>query len=152
MTGFDDIGSWSRSWAWGVPLIVATVVVHVLGLVLIRAGIARAFAHRMPDRAAHMVRFAVGMGVAVLLTTVLHIIQAAVWAAAYVLLGAAPTIRQAMLYSINAMTAYGHTVVYLAPDLQMLGALQALNGLILFGLTTAFLYGMVQYGWPERSP
>lgn len=151
MSGFADIGSWAQSWAWGVPLTVITVVVHVLGLVVIRAGIARAFARRAPDAAQHLVRFSVGMGVAVLLATGLHIVQAAVWACAYVLLGAAPTIRESMLYSINAMTAYGHTVVYLAPDWQMLGALQALNGLILFGLTTAFLYAMVQYGWPGRS-
>lgn len=118
MRGFDDTGSWGQSWAWGVPLIVATVVVRVLGLVVIRAAFARAFARHMPGRVAHMMRFSLRMGAAALLATVLHIIQAAVWAGAYVLLG----------------------------------ALQALNGLILFGLTAAFLYGMVQHGWPGRSP
>lgn len=152
MTPFEGVGSWSHSWAWGVPLTVATVVVHVLGLVLIRAAFARVFDQPPARRAAHMARFAVAMGVAVLLTTVLHVIEAAVWATAYVLLGAAPSIRAALLYSINAMTAYGHAAVFLAPDWQMLGALQALNGLMLFGLSTAFLYGMIQYGWPGRSP
>ncbi len=151
MSGFADVGSWSQSWAWGLPLIVVTVVVHVLGLVVIRAGVARAFRRRSPDRAMHTMRFAVGIGVAVLLTTALHVVQAAVWACAYVLLGATSTIGHAMLYSINAMTAYGHTLIYLTPSWQMLGALQALNGLILFGLTTAFLYAMVQQGWSGGS-
>jgi hypothetical protein len=30
----------------------------------------------------------------------------------------------------------------------LMGALEALNGLILFGLTTAFMYGMIQRVWP----
>lgn len=152
MSEIHDIGSWSDSWAWGVPLIVATVVVHVLGLVVIRAGFARAFARRAAPRGEHMMRFALVTGVAVLLTTCLHVVQAAVWAAAYVALGALPSTRSAMLYSLNAMTAYGHINVFLAPHWQLLGALQALNGLILFGLSTAFLYGMIQYGWPGRTP
>jgi hypothetical protein len=147
-----DVGSWNDSWGWGVPLIVVTVVVHVLGLVAIRAGAARAFARRPSRHGAHTMRFGVVTGTAVLLTTVLHIVQAAVWATAYVALGALPSARTGMLYSLNAMTAYGHITVYLEPHWQLMGALQALNGLILFGLSTAFLYGMIQYGWPGRNP
>ena len=152
MQSFEDVGTWGHAWAWGLPLIVATVVVHVLGLVLVRAAIARAFASPTPDRAAHMMRFAAVMGMAALLTTLLHLVQAGVWAVAYVAVGALPSMHEAMLYSLNAMTAYGHTSVYLTPHWQMLGALQALNGLMLFGLSTAFLYAMIQHGWPARSP
>lgn len=151
MQQLDGLGSWDLSWAWGVPLTVATVVVHVLGLVLIRAAFGYAFSGPAMERGSHLVRFSVAMGVAVLMTTVLHVIEAMVWAGAYVALGAAPSVRGAMLYSLNAMTAYGHTAVFLVPDWQMLGALQALNGLILFGLSTAFLYGMSQDGWPGRA-
>jgi len=39
-----------------------------------------------------------------------------------------------MLYSISAMTTYGHAAVYLDPHWQMLGAMEALNGAILLGL------------------
>jgi hypothetical protein len=31
---------------------------------------------------------------------------------------------------------------------QFLGAIEALNGIILIGLTTAFLYGTIQRVWP----
>jgi hypothetical protein len=44
----------------------------------------------------------------------------------------------AMLYSLSAMTAYGHANIYLLQHWQFSGALEALNGMILFGLTTAF--------------
>jgi hypothetical protein len=30
----------------------------------------------------------------------------------------------------------------------MMGALEALNGMLLFGLTTAFLFAMIQRVWP----
>jgi hypothetical protein len=30
----------------------------------------------------------------------------------------------------------------------MMGALEALNGMILFGLTTAFMFAMIQKVWP----
>ena len=37
-----------------------------------------------------------------------------------------------------------------------MGALEALNGMMLFGLTTAFLFAMIQQVWPvgsrERHP
>ena len=53
-----------------------------------------------------------------------------------------------MLYSLSAITSYGHTNLVLAAHWQLMGALEALNGMILFGLTTALLYGMIQRVWP----
>jgi hypothetical protein len=42
------------------------------------------------------------------------------------------------------MTTYGHEHFDLASHWQLMGALEALDGMILFGLTTAFLYGMIR--------
>jgi hypothetical protein len=154
MTGpvhLDEIGSWESSWLWGMPLIVLTVVMHVIGLALIRAGFGLAFRNHPVGKGLSVLRFASAMGVTMALVTGLHVLQAAAWATAYVLLGALPGPRQAMLYSIGAMTTYGHAAIYLRPEWQMLGALQALNGVMLFGLSTAFLYGMIQRAWPPRS-
>ncbi|OKO70300.1 hypothetical protein [Bradyrhizobium sp. AS23.2] len=49
-----------------------------------------------------------------------------------------------MLYSIGAMTTFGHASLHLSDRWQMLGALEALNGMLLFGLTTAFLYATIR--------
>ena len=70
-----------------------------------------------------------------------------IWASAYRLLGALPDYKLAMLYSLNALTSYGHENLQLAPHWQMMGALEALNGWILFGLTTAFLFNVMQKAW-----
>jgi len=82
--------------------------------------------------------FALVLGVATLLATVLHGIEAATWATAYRFLGALPDTKSAMLYSLSAMTSYGHANLFLEEQWQLMGALEALNGMLLFGLTTAF--------------
>ncbi len=49
------------------------------------------------------------------------------------------------------MTAYGHANLFLKDRWQLMGALEALNGMLLFGLTTAFLFSMIQRVWPPGS-
>ena len=138
---------WSADWFWGLPLILLTVVIHVFGLGIINEKVVRALSRSMHRRRL-IPLFALVMGVAVLLMTALHGIEGIAWAAAYLFLGAVPDYKAAMLYSLNAMTTYGHESVSLAPHWQMMGALEALNGMLLFGLTTAFLFAMIQEIWP----
>jgi len=134
---------WKANWMWGLPLIVLTSVVHVLGLSLINETVVRA----LRDSTAHRhftARFAMAMSLTVLLATLLHALEATLWAAAYRLLGALPDAGTAMLYSLSAVTTYGHASALLAEPWRLLGALEALNGILLFGLTTAFLFALIQ--------
>jgi hypothetical protein len=89
-------------------------------------------------------KFALVIGSTALLATVLHGIESAIWAAAYRVLGALPDNRFATLYSLSAMTTHGHLNRYLKDQWQLMGALEALNGMLLFGLRTAFLFAMIQ--------
>ena len=146
----NEVGAWRADWAWGLPLIVLTSVVHVLGLGLINEQVVEMLRRRMHDR--HFTPlFAVAMSVTVLLATVLHTLEAAMWAIAYLLLQALPGVKVAMLYSLSAVTTYGHASALLPDHWKMLGALEALNGMLLFGLTTAFLFSMIQQTWPLGS-
>ena len=87
------------------------------------------------------------MGTMTLLPSVLHGAEAAIWAVSYQLLGALPDYKSAMLYSMDAMTTFGHAGVYLEDRWQLMGAIEALSGWLVFGLTTAFLFGMIQKVW-----
>jgi hypothetical protein len=49
-----------------------------------------------------------------------------------------------MLYSLNALTSYGHENLVLEDRWRLMGAIEALNGWLLFGLTTAFMFGTIQ--------
>jgi hypothetical protein len=48
------------------------------------------------------------------------------------------------------MTSYGHADVFLAQHWQLMGAIEALNGMMLFGLSTAFLFAVLRDHWPTR--
>jgi hypothetical protein len=145
-----EVGAWTGDWAWSLPLIVLTVVIHVCGLAIISERVVRVLSSAI-ERRRFMPMFALVMGAAALLATILHAIEGAVWAVAYRVLGALPDNKSAMLYSLSAMTSYGHANLFLRAHWQMMGALEALNGMLLFGLTTAFLFAMIQQVWPLGS-
>lgn len=146
----DDAYGWNANWLWSLPLIVANVVFHVIGLGFINAGILNTLQH-VTSRRHFLILFVLVVGAATLSATLLHAIEAGAWAIAFVALGALPDHKVAMLYSLNAMTTYGHDNSFLAPHWKLMGALEALNGMLLFGLTTAFLYGIIQRVWPVDS-
>ena len=141
---------WNNNWAWALPLIVLTVILHVVALALINARVV-SILKSMRRRRRFMLHFVVVMGIVTLLATLLHALEATIWAAAYHELGALPNSRDALLYSLSALTTYGHAELYLAAHWRLMGALEALNGLLLFGLTTAFLYAHVQRVWPGEG-
>jgi hypothetical protein len=141
-----SVTAWGADWAWGLPLIVSNVVFHVFGVCLINERVARRLSRFSPARYLTF-RSAFVIGGTALAVTVLQSVEVLNWAVAYRVLGALPDNRSAMLYSLNAMTSYGHVDLYLEPRWQMMGALEALNGWILFGLTTAFLFTVVEGVW-----
>lgn len=135
--------SWYAEWAAGLPLIVLTLVIRVFGLLLVKQKVDQV-QNRIVECHSFPLVFVVTIGLAALLATVLHGIEGMIWAAAYLLLGALPDYSSAILYSLNAMTSYGHENLVLEKHWQLMGALEALNGMLLFGLTTAFLFGIIQ--------
>ena len=137
---------WMNDWIWGGPLIILTVVVHVLGLGLIDQKLTRVLSGPMRPRR-FFVTFAVVMSITTLLITLLHGVEAVTWAAAYRFLGALPDNKSAVLYSLGAMTTYGHAALFPEDRWALLGAIEALNGVLLFGLTTAFLFAIIQHVW-----
>jgi hypothetical protein len=142
-----DTGAWSAAWAWSLPLIVMNVVIHVVGLGFINAKFVTAVSGSA-KRPRTLSLFVMVVGVTAILATILLGVEGAAWALAYRLLGALPDNSSAMLYSISALTSYGHANLLLEGHWQMMGALEALNGMLLFGLTTAFLFAMMQRVWP----
>lgn len=141
---------WGPDWAWGVPLIALNVVIHVFCLAMFTARTERLLSG-YADHRRFALTFALVMGVAVTVVTCLHLLEAAIWAGAYRFIGAIADSKSAMLYSLSALTTFGHANVFLEPRWQMMGALEALNGVLLFGLTTAFLFAMIQRVWPANS-
>jgi hypothetical protein len=133
-----------------MPLIAVTVISHAYGLGVLKRVVSVILKSARNRSLSDFVSlFAVG-GTA-LCATVLHGSEAGVWAIAYFLLGALPDRRAAMLYSLGAMTTFGNHDLTLDMQWRLMGSLEALNGWILFGLTTAFLFTVIQEVWSHRN-
>jgi hypothetical protein len=53
-----------------------------------------------------------------------------------------------MLYSVDSMTTRGASGLILPRHWQMMGALEAADGMLLFGISTAYIFGVMQVYWP----
>ncbi len=137
---FLGLAPWYFAWAISVPLIVLNLIIHIVGLAAIHGRVVESLGSRAGRS---QFRGFLVTALALIAITFLHAVEAAVWAAAYLVVGALSDFRAAMLYSVEAITSYGHESTLLEHR-QMMGALEALNGMILFGLTTAFLFAMIQ--------
>ena len=139
--GSDKLPTWYTNWIASLPLILLTVLIHVSGLALIKNR-AIGLVERAVARGSRNFVFALMMGCTVLLVTVLHAIDAAIWGIAYILLGALPDSHSAMLYSLGAMTTFGNPTFNPESQWQLMGVVESLNGVILFGFTVATLFSI----------
>jgi len=143
-------GAWDASWGWSGVLFVVTIAVHAIGVVAIARTLAwyhlkglhlldaRRFS---PTRSIFLI-----VGVAMCLS-VLHALEAVIWAFAYVRLGAFSSPALAVLYSVDSMTTRGSSGLPILPRWAMMGATEAGNGMLLFGISTAFLFALMHDLW-----
>jgi hypothetical protein len=146
-----DINSDVQDWTWGLSLIGLTIIIHATVLVLMAMT-----ATRIKTRLENT-KFGQGRVIAILILLIgaaglllagLHGIEAGIWAGAYVWLGALDSLSDAILYSVDSMTTRGSSGLMLQRRWQMMGALEAADGMLLFGISTAFMFALMQAYWP----
>jgi len=144
----------SVNWTWGLSLIAMTIAIHATGVVMM-ALVGFVIRARLETRNLgfrHVILIMIGVvGAVGLLLAVLHGIEAAIWAAAYVWLGAVNSPKDAILYSLDSMTTRGASGLMLEQHWQMMGALEAANGMLLFGISTAYIFALMQVYWSMLS-
>jgi hypothetical protein len=79
-----------------------------------------------------------------LLLAVLHGIEAGVWAMIYWWLGALGSPGEALLYSVDSIATRGASGLRLEQPWRMMGALEGADGMLLFGISTAFIFAVMQ--------
>ena len=142
--------TWNANWLWSLTLIAITIVIHLVGIGLIVIAVERFRARlvRSPGTYLGSSPATIAVIVAVTLTlAVLHGIESMTWAPAYVRLGALPSPAAAALYSVDSMTTRGASGLIPAPDWRMMGAVEAGDGMLLFGISTAFLFYVMIRLW-----
>ena len=144
----------SASWIWGLLLIALTIAMHATGVVTI-AILGLLIRARLEIRTRgfrQLMLITIGnVGAMGLLLAVLHGTEAVIWAAAYVWLGALNLPKDAILYSLDSMSTRGASGLKLEQHWQVMGALEAANGMLLFGISTAYIFAVMLEYWSMLS-
>ncbi len=145
----------SLNWGWGLSLIALSIAIHTMGVVMMAFAAARLRprVEARKRRGGHVIPIVVAVvGLTGILLAVLHGIEAAIWAAAYLWVGALDSSTKAMLYSVDAMSTRGASGVTLLEHWQMMGALEAVAGMLLFGISTAYIFSVMIAYWHMLNP
>ena len=141
-----------ENWAWGLSLIALTITIHAGGVALmafVTLGIRIRLERENLLKSCQVFAIVIGLiGSVGLLLAVLHAIEAALWAAAYWWLGALNVTAEALLYSVDLMSTRGASGLMLESHWRMMGALEATGGMLLFGISTAYIFTVMQDYWP----
>ena len=62
-------------------------------------------------------------------------------------LGALNSLGEAILYSVDPISTRGASGLMLEPHWRMMGALEATDGMLLFGISTAYIFTVMQAFW-----
>jgi hypothetical protein len=139
-----------ENWTCGLSLTALTIIFHAMGVAWMAIVLLKIQLRIEPYSFSLWHGFAILMSLisAVgLLLAALHGIEAGFWAAAYWWLGAIGSPEDAILYSINSMTTLGDSGLTLERHWRIMGALEAADGMLLFGISTAFLFSVMQVYW-----
>ncbi len=79
----------------------------------------------------------------VLMMFLAALLESGTWAAVYLVLGAIQDLETALYFSVVTFTTLGYGDVTLDANWRLLGSIQAANGTIMFGWTTAIVMAVI---------
>jgi len=83
-----------------------------------------------------------------------NLIQIAIWAQVFIWIGQFEDFRRAFYFSAVNFSTLGYGDIIMDPEWRLLGALEAVNGILMLGLTTSLLYAVFDNvllkGWREK--
>ena len=136
----------------GAVLIAATVVIHAVGTTYWIRYLGRHYVHgdgHLDTRKS--LRILSGTGLALV---VLHVIQIVLWAVTYRALipdGELETLEKAIYFSFVTFTTLGYGDITLSETVRILSGIEAMNGILLVGWSTAVLFAVVQKVWQSAA-
>lgn len=132
----------------GVLLIALTVTIQATGTTMWVRFVGRRFVERGTSfMFGESLRILIATG---LLLVILHAIQIVLWALTYQLVlepGELVSMHEAIYFSFVTFTTLGYGDITLSGDHRVLSGIEALNGILLVGWSTAVLFAVVQRIW-----
>jgi hypothetical protein len=137
----------------GVATTVCTIIVHGLILALIVTVVRRDLLRgRIGVR--HWANFLFVTN-ATLLALAGHLVEIGLWALSLLLCGEFSNLAEAFYYSAANYTTLGDGTIVISARWRLMGPLEASDGMLMFGLSTAMIFGviqrLIQTGYRERN-
>lgn len=134
----------------GIALMAICVAIHATGLI----AILRRLQLRLAGRPRSFGASAWRLTRVAAATILLHIAHVLVWAAAYAVGGAMPDFTAASYFSAVTYTTTGYGDLVLPPDWRLVGAVEALTGILMCGLSTGMFFAVFSeiFGFNRRPP
>jgi len=132
---------------YGSALLALCSLLHVACLVGAAAILAKlAYRHRDLPAGIHSAMIIIG---AVAALVVAHTVEVWIWAISLFFLGAVHNVSDAVYFSLVTYTTVGYGDVVLVPEFRVFGAMAAVTGMLVFGLSTAFLVAILTRHFPS---
>lgn len=133
----------------GTALLLATIVVHGIAVLMLYQISVRPLSHA--ERLSPLLRlgwcyvFVGGFVIA-------HLVEIVIWALAYKLTGELTSMEEAIYFSAITFATIGYGDVTLSGKWRLASAIEGVNGILLFGWTTAFLFKVSVVLWFGQTP
>lgn len=139
--------------ALSLAMALLTVAVHAIGLaVLLKAIKHEDTTEKMHHVSALSLRALTFTMLVLVALFVLHGIEIWLFALLYYAIGALPDMSEAVYYSTISYSTVGYDDGRIPEQWRLLGAIESINGVILLGWSTAFLFEMVSHIERSRTP
>ncbi len=130
-------------------LLAATIAVHAYGTMVWIRIVTRVVSREVAIRQNFWRSWALLSATGVVLM-VLHFVEVVIWAETYRFLPVGDSVdsfEEAVYFSFVTFTTLGYGDVTISGEWRLLSGVQAMNGIILFGWSTALLFAVVQRLW-----
>ncbi len=134
----------------GSSAVACTIVIHA-------AALAATLRFLLHERMLGRVGVGFWVDLRIVATTVMialtaHLIEIGVWAVLLVLTGEFQELGIAFYHSAGNYTSLGYGDIVMSPAWRMLGPIEATNGLLMFGVSTAMIFAVIRRLIEMRFP
>ena len=128
--------------AVGAIAIVSTIFIHALALNATISFVRRE--RRLGHTGLSFWRDVATVALALSFALVAHLIEIALWAVLFVVCGEFAQFGTAYYHSAVNYTTLGYGDLIMTPSWRLLGPLEAANGVLMFGVSTAMIFTVIQ--------
>ena len=127
--------------AIAVAIVFVCLLLHVAGILLMAEWLLQ---HRQYfERSGARIHFSILMIALISGIMLLHVVESSMWAAFYYTGALFPDFETSLYFSLVTYTAIGYGDVVLLQNWRLLGAIQGVSGVLLCGLSTAFIFAVM---------